>query len=243
MKALAIFALVAVFLGCPNGARAQTGFQNLDFEMSIAPPEPAGHIPIADAIPGWQGVATTLETYGVSYNALFLDTPQVGFYDNKTGREPLFGNFSGILMADTVEWGDSKAELFQSGLIPEDAQTLRFATTRDPLFKATGLRPGDWSLSLMINGDSVSYRQVEETEAYIVWGADISSFAGAEAEVRFSLDTTWPSWAKDAAVAIGLDQIEFSPMAIPEPALVHLLLLGLGMAYLKTRTTHGIGIT
>src|SRR5262249_5037221 len=108
-------------------------------------------------------------------------------------------------------WGSDKAELFQKGLIPLESRSLRFATTRDPLLKALGLRPEDWTLSLLLDNISVPYFALKSTTNYTLWGADISSLAGTISEIRFSLHTTQPSQVSDSGIAIGLDGIEFSP--------------------------------
>lgn len=239
MKALALVALVGVCLGCPNMARAQAAFQNLGFEMAEVPDTPGWGTPISRALPHWKGFAGTLAAFGVMYDMAFLDSPQIGVYDGLGYLpEPMFGDYSVFLMAD-VGWMAPKAEIFQTGFILAESRSLRFATSPQPIIASQELRREDWSLSLLVNGVAVPYVALETTSAHIIWGADISSQAGQTAEIRFSLDTALTPDLREIGVAVGLDEIGFSPTAIPAPALVHLLLLAFGMAYLNnTRRRH-----
>lgn len=176
----------------------------------------------------------SLSNQGVMYDLYLLDSPQIGIYDDRISTRPLFGNYSAFLMADIGNWNDSKAELFQTGLIPAGTKTLSFATTREPIIQAVGLKPEDWHLSLFINGEKRSYFEVERDLEHVIWATDVSPMAGSVAEIRFSLDTSLPPGVDDAGVVVGLDEIGFSPTLIPEPSLMKILLLGLGAAaYIK----------
>ena len=201
---------------------AQAPFQNLDFELAqVATQAFPERVPFSSALPYWQGVTAGLPATEASYNGLLLDFPQIGLYDQenlgpRSLWDPIFGNYSASLMADVGSWASDKAELFQTGLIPAEARSIRFATTAEPLTQAIGLKPEDWSLSLLVNGMAVSYFPLETHTNYVLWGANISPQSGTVAEIRFSLHTTQPPLpAYDAGIALGLDGIEFSPLPVP----------------------------
>lgn len=212
---------------------AQGQFQNLDFELAIIPPETTFSLPLSQALPGWQGEADTLTSFGAMYNVLFLDSPQVGLYDSDSrfSRAPISGVYSAFLMADYGAWASSKAELFQTGFVPENSKSLRFATTAEPLAQAFGLRPQDWKLTLRLGGEELPYSRIGEGPGFVIWGADASAWAGQTTELRFSLDTRIdPSLplpaGGDYGIAIGLDAVEFSTLEVPEPSAAGLALLG-----------------
>ena len=55
------FSLVAVWLLFESAAFGQGTFANLDFEASLVPPsQPAGAVPVDEALPGWTAYIGTI---------------------------------------------------------------------------------------------------------------------------------------------------------------------------------------
>jgi hypothetical protein len=226
---------VTVCLGGATNLRAQGPFSNLDFEMAdvSSPPSPFS-AEFSKALPHWQGSAAGQTAAYVVYNALMLDSAQIGLWDTSVAAasglpQPLFGMFSAYLMADAGPWASSNAELAQTGLLPADALSLRFATTPGSLLPNPDLRPEYWQLRLFVDGQELPYVPLDSQANFVLWGADVSGFADQTVEIRFLLHTAYPPGSPppyDVGVAIGLDNILFSPVAIPEPVGTALLLVG-----------------
>jgi hypothetical protein len=122
--------------------------------------------------------------------------PEVGLY----GSNPavISGNFS----VDLNQGG----YISQTGVVPPDANSL--------LFKA-----GDnnsFALIVSIGGQNLSYIALSNGSNYTLFGADVSTFAGQTAPLTLFAPT---------AVAF-IDDIQFSPQAIPEPSTLALFSLG-----------------
>lgn len=207
---------------------AQAPFQNLDFEMAQVSHDLL-YLPFSEALPHWQGVAGG-QTLGALYNNIFLDSPHIGVYDSGSLYlpKPIFGNFSVFLAADSPgPWSPANSsELFQTGFIPAESKSLRFATTTQSLLPNRDLRPEDWSFSLLINGQNAPLVKLDENPDYTVWGANIAAWAGGTGEIRFKIDSSALP-PRDGGVVLGLDGIAFSTNEVPEPGVAALLGAGL----------------
>ena len=126
----------------------------------------------------------------------------------------LYSNYGGGSVEGffSVQFGVG-GSISQSGTVPADAQSL--------LFKVFNWYGGIVS----IDGQSLSYTVVSNTANYTyLFGADVSSFAGQTVTLSFT--------------QMGeLDDIEFSPSAIPEPSAA--ILLGLSTLLFAARRFRG----
>ncbi|MCC6682611.1 MAG: PEP-CTERM sorting domain-containing protein [Phycisphaeraceae bacterium] len=152
---------------------------------------------------------------------------------------PIDGNYSlWIWSGGVVEWGSSNGppyyfsrysamHIMQTGDVPADALSLRFRYEIDDA-------PTD--ISVTLGGVSIALVEVEPG----VLGGDISALAGlTDQELVLTSETVLyqsdpneyygPSWVFGSRVLI--DDIEFSPLPIPEPATVSLLALGVLLGY------------
>lgn len=176
--------------------QGQGTFQNLDFEAAHNLPSPGNSAATSNALPGWLAFSGTNVLPTIPYN-IASAVPQVGLYGSNSLA--LSGNFDVLLSKD--------GSISQTGLIPADAQSL--------LFK------GRWSslasLGVSLGGQSLSFTAISSGADYTLYGADISAFSGQTARLAF-LSPSLSSYI--------IDDILFSPQAIPEPSSLFLCLTG-----------------
>jgi hypothetical protein len=214
----AIIAIVGVFATLrvhPQGA-----FVNLDFEQAIAPlvPDAAHTVPIASALPGWTGYVGGTQVSRVVYDTRNIDAAGISVFDSVAPQQPvqpLQGNYSAWLMGSSLFGGQQAAAIAQIGQIPAGTKSILF------LFSTTYLP------QLTFAGQTIPLVQLGANTSYITVGGDVSAFAGDTGELRFT--------ALSQYTAGLLDNIEFSPVAIPEPTAMVLSLLGTAVLAWKMR--------
>ncbi len=221
MKKTSNFKTVSFFfLACLGIAHGQ-GFVNLGFESATIVPiagDPLGRVQFMPAFPGWIGTINGQVQTNALYNNLYLSTPGFALISSTSSiGSPIDGNFTVVLQAHSIV-SSAEVSLFQTGLVPADARSLRFlGTTPAGLFQG--------QLTVALNGIPTSLSVLEDYGATALYGADISAFAGQTAQLRFT-DAVGVQRNSD----FFLDRIEFSPVGVPEPSTW--ALLGLGGALL-----------
>jgi hypothetical protein len=109
------------------------------------------------------------------------------------------------------------AAVGQTGLIP--------IGTRSITLKAAGfLQPG--TLEVLVGGQTVSLTPISSTSSGILYGGDISQFAGQTEDLRIAAVPT----VQDPFANWVIDDIQFSTSAVPEPSTAALLVMGAAMA-------------
>ena len=185
-------------------ARSQS-FQNLDFEQAVITNSMEGQ-PLSTALPGWSAFAGGAPVTNVVYEVNILDGAYVGLYH----QGALFGQYSAYLQDDN----GVDAQLVQRGTIPSDAKSIQFYTSLSPfsgLWFNRSLQPHDFEFSLSINGQAVPFSPIQVETNILLWAADVSGFAGQQAELRFALSPAPPSAPyHDVGAIIVLDNISFS---------------------------------
>ena len=96
----------------------------------------------------------------------------------------------------------------QTGDIAPSALSLRFSAS------------GAQYLSVSFNGVNLPFSQVGTGPNYGLFAADVSQFAGQSGELRFT------EQAVPTSPLVILDNIFFSPTAIPEPSVLGMLATG-----------------
>jgi hypothetical protein len=244
---LAVLLSSALALGVSNECRSQS-FQNLDFEDA----DPSGAswnsgsgcfwLSTASGLPKWHtywgGEQTT-----VVYSSVFMDANTVGLYDSTAvavwggyqfgPQHALAGTFSAYLHAEGPYSGfQFDASIGQTGLIPAEAKSVQFISSPGAIFNyQPGLPSGMWALSVELNGVSTPCYRLSEQSEYIQWGADVTGVAGTLTELRLTLTTGLvplprPGPPDTEGVIIGIDDISFSPIVVPEPSALCLVALG-----------------
>jgi hypothetical protein len=209
--------LTAMLVGGAMG-NAQGTFQNLDFEQaSIIPivgsPNPYA-ITVADALPYWTVSYGTVQQTQIYYNVQSLGGTLVSLYASGYpsafgGSLPIIdGNFSVSLDFGAVNGVRTAPSISQVGQIPAGTQSL--------FFDATGLPSGS---EVLIGNDSLTLFPVGTGNGngtgYTIYGANISAWAGQTEQLTFTSGGYWE-----------IDDISFSPGAVPEPSTLELTGIG-----------------
>jgi hypothetical protein len=234
MKPIAVFSLSCLLLTSAAAVDAQE-FQNLDFEQAM--PDLSGPLlndryqDAANVLPHWLVNAGDPGFYGITYNTFghvgYGSLIHVFGGDGVSTDDPpspnqyraVAGNYSAALNSSN-DW----ASLQQTGLIPLGSRSLRFSgyIAELPFFESHGhIAYGDVdvslnSMSLPIHdlGPVVgaTYRRGSEGQVF-QYGVNIPpGLAGTTATLKFYAE------GLEAAPFLVLDDIQFSPVAIPEPA-------------------------
>jgi hypothetical protein len=208
--------LTAMLVGGAMG-NAQGTFQNLDFEQANIVPITGSLSPyaitVANALPGWTvdyGVTQQTQIY---YNAPSLGDTAVTLYANGYqyalgGSPPIIdGNFSLLLQYGSINGILTPASISQTGQIPSGTESLLF-----------DVRAGEPEVS--IGNDNLTLFPVGSGQGvsvgYTIYAANVSAWAGQTEPLTFS----------STLGNILIDDISFSPGAVPEPS--PLVLTGIG---------------
>lgn len=177
------------------------GFVNLNFEAAQNLPGNPGNgasVSVADALPGWSAY--------VAGNALLTI-----YY--------LSNNFPGAVTSVELEGGSlalggnnfsvglySNGSITQTGLVPGTAESLQFEATHV------------LNLEVSLGGQSLQYSEISQGPDYDVYGANIpTDLEGQMESLTFLIQ---------GPAQTLLDNIEFSPVSVPEPPAYPLICLG-----------------
>ena len=216
---------VAVMLIAGIRADAQGTFQNLGFESAnVAPGIVAyGGIPASVALPYWTVTVNGTETT-VGCNVFNEFSPSVALISpgSDAGFIPIAGTYDVVLDAagPNPVGASGYAAISQSGLIPAGTQSLLFDATQSPT-TSSGI------LTVMLGNQVVPITPVATESfaggSYSLYKANISAWADQTAQLTFTALAPsgfeeWNAWF--------IDDISFSPNAVPEPS--SLVLMGIG---------------
>jgi hypothetical protein len=212
-------ALLAWLLGVAVAwsSRGQN-FTNLDFESArvvfMNLPGVSSTVAASNAVPGWSVISGgSDEQLVLDYNHMHNSGSAPPSDLEGTNQWVLDGNFSFYFYEESIS---------QTGLVPVGAESLLFDATSSSVLVALDGQ----SLSFMAISNAVNSSGL----GYTVYGADISRFAGQVETLTFSSVPYYPPRG------VGLDDIQFSPQAIPEPSAISFLCLGSGtLFYLRGR--------
>jgi MYXO-CTERM domain-containing protein len=191
--------LLGFSLICATLSAQAQGFVNLDFEQSTIVSsnyDSGGGFYYGTAnVSGWTGMSqetgSTTNLFG--YNFISLGTPNVTLVDAAWGS--IDGAFSMQLEAFSTG-----VAISQIGSVPASAESLLFEA---PSGAASG------GLQVSLGGQTLTFLALSSGANYTLYGANISTFAGQSERLTFSaLPNYW--WT--------IDDIQFSPSAVPEPS-------------------------
>lgn len=196
--------LVCLSAMCVAASARGQEFVNLNFEaakivISATNSSFAMEIATSNALPGWSAFFGTNQAPLVQYN--FGPAPGLPVVLFGSNSVVIDGNFSVYLDGGSIS---------QTGLVPSGAKSLLFDS-------------GPPSLLVSLGGQSLAYAAISNAlnSSSIIYGADISGFAGQVETLIFS-------------GAGALDDIQFSPEAVPEPS-ASLIFLGTGVLFYVRR--------
>jgi|SRR5882724_10570484 len=213
LKTIKIGTLVTIMLVVTPLAFSQS-FVNLNFELAkIIPLTQGANFPpysvaTTNAVPGWSVFYGAAQQTQITYNDPALGSTFATLW--ATNGQNISGNFSLLLQGGGSA---TAASISQTAQTPVDAQSL--------LFKAQySGPPGLGSLSALLNGQTIPFIALSTGPNYVLYGGDVSAFAGQIAQLTFSApnlihDNNW-----------NIDDIVFSNQPIPEPS--SLAMIGVG---------------
>ena len=211
MKSPTVLLLLAA-----SSALAQGTFQNLDFESANAAGLTNFFVAFKDAFPSWIGYIGTNQASLAGYNfisaggaVITLITPSA--LDARTAASVIDGNYTATIPAgQTSPFGIIvPGALGQTGVIPLGVKSLRFSASGNVDYLSVTF--GGVNLAFLATGTGSNYR---------TYAGDISALAGMSGELRFT------EQAASFEPVVILDDIEFSPVAIPEPGVLAFFALG-----------------
>ncbi len=195
--------LTIVLLSIGRQLDASQGFQNFDFENATITTDPSSPyypygVYTSSAIPGWTAYISGVPQTDIIYNTRPLDAAEVTLQGtqqtNASSFTPIDGNFTVELFGASIYAPQQSAAIGQTGQIPTNTMSLIFL---------------GYSTDVSFDGQSLSLILLDSTPNYNVYGADISAFAGRTGELLFT--------AQPQSLDI-IDDIQFSPSAVPEPS-------------------------
>jgi hypothetical protein len=196
-----VLAIATIFVVSTRGQ----GFLNLNFEAAYNLPGNPGYgvlVPATNALPDWSA-------YGG-----YANIEEISYITNRTSGGPSSVALVGGSLALS---GDFSAELYNDGLlsqtgsVPNDAESLQF--------EAYGLS-GSSGFSITLGGDTLSYSAISEESNYTIYGANIPANMDGQTEAL-----AFECFGVGSGLVV-LDNIEFSPMNVPEPPECGLIGLG-----------------
>jgi hypothetical protein len=202
-------------------------FQNLDFESASLITVSGGGLPTVEFSPafyGWTGFDGSDQLDTALYDRTFLDSTGISILDTAPLPFGVFGslidgNYTAVLQAGLGSTGPTDVSLAQTGLVPPGTKSLAFYAL--PIVAPSGASPFTVSLG-GVNLNLISSPVANEN--YTLYQADVSAFAGLTEMLKFTLFSENPHVSNRY---LSLDDIMFSPDAIPEPSSLSLLTIGI----------------
>jgi hypothetical protein len=181
-------------------------------------------IEFGPAFPGWNGFAGSNQLATALYDRTYLDSTGISILDTNPLPPMVYGslidgNYTAVLQAGVFNgFTPTDVSLSQTGVVPQGTKSLSFLA-----IPAGGFTVSPFAVSL--GGSNLTLVPFPVAgENYALYEADVSAFAGLVEELQFTL------FAQDPHVGnryLSLDDIMFSPDAIPEPRSLNLAMVGL----------------
>ncbi|MEI7728576.1 MAG: hypothetical protein WCO56_03355 [Verrucomicrobiota bacterium] len=213
-----LLVLLGLWFGHAESVFCAPQFINLDFESAQVPNLPAGQaggdVSINDAFPGWKFFVGSQERPFAVHNDVNLGANGVSILGPNFGapNQILSGNYTAVLQgAYNYNLDNANASLAQVGEVPDWANSIQFK-----------LSPYTDSFRVSLSGNSLQLTALETTATYTIMGADVSWYKGSTSELRF---TSYYQGFRYINYHY-LDDIVFSPDAVPEPGVITLWCAG-----------------
>ncbi|MEI7728577.1 MAG: PEP-CTERM sorting domain-containing protein [Verrucomicrobiota bacterium] len=212
-----ILALLGIFVFHANPVLGEVAFQNLNFENATVPNLPPDSAnPSEDAtaaFPGWRIFYGSYEQTTVVHNTVPLGSTRVMIFGpNYKYQGIISGKYSACLAGAYNYYPDQRnASIAQTGTVPVWANGIQFMVS-----------PWAHAFTVSLAGNVLPTVPVSSNANFMVWGADISAYAGSTTELRFTslYDGT------GSPNLTSLDDIQFMAEAVPEPGTIALCCAG-----------------
>jgi len=197
---------------------SQGNFVNLNFEsatLAVLPPGQSEVVPISAALPGWNAFVGQSQITSVLHNELSLGGTVLSVFGPQF--DPSFiieGNYTVGLLAGANPL--EPISISQTGLVPLGMASLLFKARPNAFVPAN-----DPYFQIALGGQPLMLYVISTGPLFDTYGVDVSSFAGQENELRFTV-----SRLPNGANFVTFDSIAFSTQPVPEPST--LALFGLG---------------
>jgi hypothetical protein len=197
MKRITVFLFLAA-----SSALAQGTFVNLNFEAAnvtdLPYPGSGDVVAISNGVPGWS-IAPQLGPGLMGHNSLPLGGAAVEIFGPDWPSTQILEGFYTVGLFHSIAGPPVNASIFQTGQIPMGTRSLQFY--------------GNGAYALSFAGHEVPLVAIGTGFNYTIFGGDVSTFAGETGELLFTGDGL-------------LDNIVFSPTAVPEPGVLAFFALG-----------------
>jgi hypothetical protein len=203
MKTIIAILILATAMAFSFSAHGQ-GFLNLDFESASqtgtnfpANPGSGELVAVTNALPGWTAYNGDVALSEIYYVSNYSRVSGTVMLEG--GSLALSGNFSVGLLPN--------GGISQTGMVPSDAESLDFEADTDV------------NLEVLLGDENLSYSAISTGPNYTIYGANIPAGMDGQTEdlvfeIQFSSELL-------------LDNIQFLPTSVPEPA--EWAVLGVGM--------------
>ena len=206
-----------------NSTAESADFTNLGFESANLPSIPRGQSgtqqPMNLALPGWQAFLGGDAATTVWHNSQTLGDASVSVFGPDYGALIYEGNYAVLLrpgVSPITHTAFVDVNLTQTGTVPDGIQSLQF------FGKASSIVPTEEErFGVFVNEQKLGVFTLAAEASYNTYAVDVSSFAGQEVTLRFTA-----FWIDSVPNSLSLDAINFSPIPVPEPSTVALLLVG-----------------
>jgi len=208
MKTLHIGAILTALLVSSCGSFGQ-GFINLDFEDATIVPVPLrqSRVYADQALAGWTAYTGDGQLSTIFYNTIPIGSTDVSILDPTGGPSSLDGVYS-VYLSGGIGGQATQATIRQTGLVPIDVHSISFIAK----YYGTGV------LSITLGGESISFAALSLGSTYTEYGGSIpAALAGQIAELTFTVPT------RNEVNNWEIDNIQFSPISIPEPTFTSLV--------------------
>jgi hypothetical protein len=205
-------------LASSAGIHAQGTFQNLNFESANVSAYGAGPaaVPTTMALPGWSSYTYGSPSSSIIYNTVSLGAAEVSLQGPGSHEHIIQGSYT-VILQGSIGSTPGSAAIGQTGMIPEATQSLIF-------WGYAGLD------DVSFDGQILPLELLNFTAQYAVYGANVSAYAGQTGQLLFTGQPNYEDF---------IDNIQFSPNVIPEPATWTLMVYGARMLALWRRNQKG----
>lgn len=229
--------LVVVLCGCLCETSFAAPFQNLNFEQGSFQAPPANYTPSAPlagpnpisaaaGLPFWTAREDSTVCTAIWGNGGALDETSVALLSSAVAFPPPSpAPLNGIYSVELTAYVNAPPEFFktssisQTGDVPANAKSIQFLI-HSP-FSNVQSNP-----LVTLNGSVINLIPISTNGNIVTLGGDVSAFAGSNAQLIITAAGTPGGSFFYQENYFALDDIVFSPNAIPEPSTIALLGLG-----------------